>query len=249
MLLVEHVSKSYRGRFIRIRSPVLKNISLSIAPGETVALVGESGSGKSTLARVILGLEPCDSGQITCMGIPVKGRRSRRKNLYRQLQPVFQDSTGCLNPRMSIRGILEEPIINYADMNKRDRGKLVENLLKQVELPTEILSRYPGEISGGQQRRVCIARALAISPAYLILDEATAGIDATVTRGIIQLLMSLQNQRKCGYLFITHDLNMARVMADKTLVMRGGEIVEAITGTVDSNTIKHPYTKALYKLT
>ena len=246
MLEVKGVYKSYGRMFSRTRSPVLKNISFTVAPGECVALIGESGSGKSTLSRLLLGLEPCDAGRIFCMGNAVVTKGRKRKALYRNMQPVFQDSAGCLNPRMKIRSIISEPLCNYTNQPHGDIEKEVIKLLEQVELPVDVLHRYPHELSGGQQRRVCIARAISIEPQFLILDEATAGIDATITKGILQLLKRLQKGTGCGYLFITHDLNIALRMAEKVLVMRSGEIIETVKGAKSIHDFHESYTKELF---
>lgn len=246
MLEVTGIYKSYGSMFSRIRSPVLKNISFNVRPGQCVALIGESGSGKSTLARLLLGLESFDSGAINCMGIAVTAKGRNRKALYRNMQPVFQDSAGCLNPRMKVQDILSEPLFNYTKQPWDKVDEAAKRLLAQVELPTDILLRYPHELSGGQQRRVCIARAISISPRFLILDEATAGIDATITKGILELLIRLQRDTGCGYLFITHDLNIALYMAEKIMVMQNGEILETVSGAKSANDFTEAYAKKLF---
>lgn len=246
MLEVQGVYKSYGSMFSRIRSPVLKNISFHIQPSQCVALIGESGSGKSTLARIVLGLEAFDSGSISCMGMAVSSKGRNRKALYHNMQPVFQDSAGCLNPRMKVHDILSEPIFNYTKHSRSAAQKAAKRLLEQVELPTDTLCRYPHELSGGQQRRVCIARAISISPRFLILDEPTAGIDATITKGILELLIRLQKDTGCGYLFITHDLNIALSMAEKILVMQNGEIIEMVTEAKSADDFGEAYAKELF---
>ena len=246
MLEVVDVYKSYGGMFSKVRSPILKNISFTVVPGQSVALIGESGSGKSTLSRLLLGLEHCDSGTIRCMGHTVTAKDRSRKALYRNMQPVFQDSTGCLNPRMRIKNIIAEPLYNYTKLSYGHVEMKVKRLLDLVELPSDLLCRYPHELSGGQQRRVCIARAISIKPQFLILDEATAGLDATIAKGILQLLRMLQRTAGCGYLFITHDLNIALHMAEKVLVMQSGEIIETVMGAKSIDDFYEPYSKRLF---
>ncbi|MEA4848909.1 MAG: dipeptide/oligopeptide/nickel ABC transporter ATP-binding protein [Clostridiaceae bacterium] len=248
MLTVCRVYKSYGGgMFGSCRSQILKNITFNIEQGECAALIGESGCGKSTLARLILGLEACDSGQITCAGITVTSRPRHRKALYRTMQPVFQDSAGCLNPRMKVRGSICEPLRNFAALSAREEQRELEKLLTLVELPLNVLDKYPHELSGGQQKRVCIARAISIKPQFLILDEAVSGIDATITKTILELLKKMQRKVGCGYLFITHDLQIALYMAQKILVMRGGQIVEMVQGAVSAKDFATPYSKQLFK--
>lgn len=248
MLKVEGVGKTYRSGIWGSRcSQVLKNISFTVEEGEWVALIGESGCGKSTLARLILGLEERDGGRITCSGLAVAGRPRPGKALYRMIQPVFQNSASCLNPRMRIKECLIEPLRNFAGMEAAEEQKEAEKLLALVELSPDILRKYPHELSGGQQRRVCIARALSIKPRFLIMDEALAGIDATITASILVLLKKLQREVGCGCLFITHDLEMALVMARKVLVMRDGQIVETVPQARSAGDFVTPYSKQLFK--
>ncbi|SHN58734.1 ABC transporter ATP-binding protein [Desulfitobacterium chlororespirans] len=248
MLKVEGVSKSYgSGLWGGPRSQVLNNITFTLEQGEWAALIGESGCGKSTLARLILGLEERDGGKITCSGLAVANKPRHRKALYRLLQPVFQNSAGCLNPRMRIKECLLEPLRNFESIGAGAEQKEAEKLLAMVELPPHILRHYPHELSGGQQRRVCIARALSIKPRFLIMDEALAGIDATITGSILMLLKALQRDVGCGCLFITHDLGMALYMAPKILVMRGGQIVETVPIARSAGDFVHPYSKQLFR--
>lgn len=248
MLSVREVCKSYGGGILNgRRSQILKDISFIAEQGECVALIGESGCGKSTLARLILGLEACDSGQITCAGVTITNRQRERKALYRNMQPVFQDSAGCLNPRMKIRDCICEPLRNFATLPAAEIQREQERLFALVELPWSVLGKYPHELSGGQQRRVCIARAISVKPQFLILDEAVSGIDATITKSILGLLKSLQKEVGCGFLFITHDLHIALYMARKVLVMRDGQIVEAVKDAASASDFAAPYSKQLFK--
>lgn len=248
MLTVSGVYKSYSGGiFGNHRRQILKDIAFTVEQGECVSLIGESGCGKSTLARLILGLEACDAGRITCRGMAVTNRPRCRKDLYRNMQPVFQDSVGCLNPRMKVRDSLREPMHNFEDLSAAEEQKELGKLLALVELPVSVLGKYPHELSGGQQRRVCIARAISIKPRFLILDEAVSGIDATITKSILELLKRLQREVGCGSLFITHDLQIALYMARRVLVMRNGQIVEAIANARSADDFTTPYTRQLFR--
>lgn len=246
MLTVDNVCKSYKNSRLSKRAiVVLNHVSLTVPDGRCAALIGESGSGKSTLVRLILGLERPDSGKILWNGRDVTARGIDRRPLYREIQPVFQDSAGSLNPRWKIRDSLCEPLDNYLSLNSQVRRERVSELLDMVELPGSVLEKYPHELSGGQQKRVCIARAVAIRPKLILLDEATAGIDATVKRRILILLKKLQKELGCSYLFITHDLKAAFYIACEIAVMKGGEIVETITDAWPCTDFTHPYAVGL----
>ena len=237
MLEIKNVSKTYA------RQVALNDVSLSIAPGESVSLIGESGSGKSTLSRLMLALEKPSGGAILWNGINVSELRGRK--LYRDIQPVFQDNTGCFNPRRRIMDSLGEPMKNLLGMNQSEREKRVFSLLERVGLQPDTASRYPHELSGGQRRRVCIARAISIHPRLVILDEAVTGLDAAVMMKILALLKGLQRETGCAYLFITHDLRAALYMSEKIAVMKDGRIVETAEHVSSSSALKHPFSKQL----
>lgn len=242
MLTIEQACKSYKNsRLSKKAVVVLNHVSLTVSDGRCVALIGESGSGKSTLIRLVLGLERPDSGKILWNGRDVTGRDMKRRSLYQEIQPVFQDSAGCLNPRWKVCDSLCEPLDNYLSLTPPAKRGRVSELLEMVELPGSVLEKYPHELSGGQQKRVCIARAIAIRPKLILLDEATAGLDATVTRKILILLKKLQKEMGCSYLFITHDLKAAFYMTREVAVMKGGEIVETITNAQSYTDFTHPY--------
>jgi ABC-type dipeptide/oligopeptide/nickel transport system ATPase subunit len=215
-----------------------------------MALIGESGSGKSTLIRLILGLERPDSGKIFWNGRDITKKRgnTNKRLLYKEIQTVFQDSAGCLNPRWKIYDSLCEPVDNYLTLNAVSKAERISELLDMVELPRNVLERFPHELSGGQQKRVCIARAMAVRPKLILLDEATAGIDAIVTRKILILLKKLQKETGCSYLFITHDLKAAFYMARKIAVMKGGEIVKTVDNVKSYSDFTHPYSLQLMKV-
>ena len=235
MLEIKHVSKQYG------RQPVLRDISLNIAPGECVSLIGESGSGKSTLARLILALEKPTGGSICWKGNPVAARRGRA--LYRDIQPVFQDHSGCFNPRRKLMDSLCEPMENMLTLSGAERNKRMIRLLDMVELPTTLANRYPQELSGGQRRRACIARAISVQPSLIVLDEAVAGLDATVMIKILDLLKSLQKETGCAYLFITHVMGAALYMSPQIAVLQEGRIVERNGAMTAVSTFTHPVSK------
>lgn len=216
MLEIKNVSKKYG------RQLVLRDVSLTIASGESVSLIGESGSGKSTLSRLILALESPSTGSILWNGRNVAELRGRK--LYRDIQPVFQDNTSCFNPRLKIMDSLCEPMKNMLGLEKAGRESRARNLLDMVGLPAGIINRYPHELSGGQQKRVCIARAISVNLKLVILDEAVTGLDATVMIKILTLLKDLQKEIGCAYLFITHDLRAALHISDKIAVMKDGQL-------------------------
>lgn len=220
------------------------NVSFSIAKGETVGIVGESGCGKSTTARLLMHLMDRDAGDIIYDGMLV-GEGIPLRELRRCMQMVFQDSYASLNPRLTVEeSIAFGPKIHgVAD---KDARVLARDLLGKVGLRPEIFAnRYPHEISGGQRQRVNIARALALSPRLVILDEAVSALDKSVEAQVINLLSDLKRDFGLTYLFISHDLNVVRYISDRVLVMYLGEVVEI--GPVDAvwDAPAHPYTRAL----
>ena len=224
-------------------------VNITIHPGESVGLVGESGCGKSTLTRLVTRLLEPTSGQIlfnnTCIDqIPV-GMFARSPHRA-DLQMVFQDHTDSLNPRATAFHTITEPIKRLGPTHTRQQLKArAEELAQQVGLPTDLLSRYPHQLSGGQKARVGIARAIALRPKLLILDEPTSALDVSVQVVILRLLAELRQQLNMSYLFISHDLNVVRLLCDRILVMYLGKLVE--TGPTEAifNHPSHPYTQAL----
>ena len=220
------------------------NVSFSVLKGETVGIVGESGCGKSTTARLLMHLMPSDSGDIVYDGMQV-GRSLSLRELRRGMQMVFQDSYASLNPRLTVEeSIAFGPKVH--GMADRAARTLARELLGKVGLrPETFANRYPHEISGGQRQRVNIARALALSPRLVILDEAVSALDKSVEAQVLNLLADLKREFGLTYLFISHDLNVVRYISDRVLVMYLGEIVEL--GPVDKvwSEPAHPYTRAL----
>ncbi|GAB2512403.1 dipeptide ABC transporter ATP-binding protein [Paramicrobacterium agarici] len=226
------VFKIRRGNFRSENFTAVNDVSFSVAKGTTTALVGESGSGKSTIAKMALGLETITSGSIAIDGDNLAAMsRSGLMTLRRRMQPVFQDPYGSLDPMRNIADIIGEPLRIHKVGSAADRGKRVRELLDQVALPQQLINRYPNELSGGQRQRIAIARALALKPDIVVLDEAVSALDVLVQAQILQLLAELQSELGLTYLFITHDLAVVRVIADNVVVMQKGEIVE--TGSTD----------------
>ncbi|MDP6734266.1 MAG: ABC transporter ATP-binding protein [Gammaproteobacteria bacterium] len=210
------------------KSPVLFDVSFSVPLGKTVALVGESGSGKSTTARVISGLLSPSEGQVLYQGVPLPttfGQRS--KTQLRRIQMIYQAPDMSLNPKQRIRKTIGRPLAFYLGMNSAERDSRIRELLSLVELePNQYIDRLPGELSGGEKQRVCIARALAAEPELIVCDEVTSALDQLVAEEILKLLDRLQREFKLSYIFITHDIGTVRAIADNVVVMSQGEVVE-----------------------
>ncbi len=246
---VRDLRKTYsirRGAFKSEPLHAVDGISFDIHKGTTLALVGESGSGKSTAARLVLGLEKPTSGEVIVGGTTVTGASARDLfKLRRQMQVVFQDPYASLDPQRSIGAIIAEPLRVHKVGDRVSRIARVEELLDQVALPTALAHRYPNELSGGQRQRVAVARALALKPNVVVLDEAVSALDVLVQAQILQLLADLQEELGLTYLFITHDLAVVRVVADAVAVMDQGKIVE--TGLTDEifDNAQQPYTQRL----
>jgi peptide/nickel transport system ATP-binding protein len=205
----------------------LDRVSLAVAPGETLALVGPSGSGKSTLARVILRLLDPDAGEIIFEGgdfLALRGAALRRKRA--RLQMVFQDPLSALNPRASVARVIADPLRVHGIASRAGRPAAVAALLARVGLPADLAGRAVHEISGGQRQRVAIARAIATRPALIVLDEAVSALDVSVRKEILALLAALQRDEGIAYLFVTHDLGVARAVAHRVAIMDRGRIVE-----------------------
>ncbi|WIY52088.1 ATP-binding cassette domain-containing protein [Devosia sp. YIM 151766] len=221
-------------------------MSLSIGAGETLGLVGESGSGKSTIGRSIIHLVPKAAGRILIDGLEVNsGDREALRKLRQTTQMVFQDPYGSLNQRMKIGDIVAEPLEINRIGTRKGRAERVRELLDLVGLPLDAAERHPHEFSGGQRQRVGIARALAVEPRLLILDEPVAALDMSIQAQILQLLRTLQERAGISYLFIAHDLNVVRHVSNATAVMYLGSIVEIGPSEEVFSTPKHPYTQAL----
>ncbi|GEP24776.1 ATP-binding cassette domain-containing protein [Lentilactobacillus diolivorans] len=231
----------------RQRQMAVNDVSFQIPRGKTIGLVGESGSGKSTIARAISKIGPITSGRVNYEGKSIEQFNSADKRKFRRnVQMIFQDPFESLNPRLKVGEIIAEGIDNFhLAKNKHDRFHQVEALLISVGLPVDAIDRYPHEFSGGQRQRIGIARALAIQPKFLILDEPVSALDVSIQAQIINLLKDIQKQRNLTYLFIAHDLSIVRYISDSILVMYKGRIVE--TGPAEE-VYQHPlhqYTRSL----
>jgi len=223
------------------------NVSISMGRAETLGIVGESGSGKTTLARAILKLVPPSSGSIFFNGTDITHlSESGFKPFRKQMQVVFQDPYGALNPRMRIGEILTEPlIIHKIGDSKNDRLDMVRQTLNAAGLDDSVIDRYPHEFSGGQRQRICIARALILSPLLVICDEPTSALDVSVQAQIASLLINLQQTRGISYLLISHDIALVSTLSHRIAVMYRGQIVEhGQTKEIISKPL-HPYTQLL----
>ena len=241
LLTVDNVKKSYpipQGIFTKGKQEVLKGVSLEVKEGECVGIIGESGSGKSTLGRLILGLEEQDSGKISFLG-------SEDKKTQREYSSVvFQDYTSSVNPRFKVIQIISEPLLQ-TKMSRVKRKEEVIALLEKVGLSEEFLFRYPHELSGGQLQRVCIARAIATKPKFLLLDEAVSSLDVSVQVQVLDLLLKLKETEKLSYLFITHDLLTVTYICDRVIFFKEGEIVEQVDNIHELKNVQNEYSKAL----
>jgi ABC-type glutathione transport system ATPase component len=240
-LVVEYPAKGVRRRAFR----ALKGVSIDIRPGETVGLVGESGSGKSTLGRAVLGLAPVTSGSIKFSGREIGHLHPReRRAMASEIQVVFQDPYSSLNPSLTIEQTLTEPLM-VQRVPKKDAAARVRNLLDQVKLPRDALTRLPREFSGGQRQRIAIARALALSPTLVVCDEPVSALDLSTQARVLDLFKEIQESTGVAYLFISHDLTVVRHLSHRVAVMYHGEIVENGDGNQVTARPTHPYTQRL----
>ena len=221
----------------------LAGVSAQVTAGRTLAVVGESGSGKSTLGSIVAGLQRPSDGEVLFDGEMI-GNRTYRSGLRRRIQMVFQSPYQSLDPKYRVESTLMEPLTLLAGMTRSEASARVDELLGLVHLPAELRRRRPAELSGGQQQRVAIARALAAGPDLIVLDEPTSGLDQSVRGKIVGLLRRLQVETGVAYIFITHDLDVARAIAHDVIVMQRGEVVERGSRSVLVHP-QHPYTKAL----
>ncbi|MBE6894653.1 MAG: ATP-binding cassette domain-containing protein [Ruminococcaceae bacterium] len=224
----------------------VNNVSFDVYEGETFSIVGESGCGKSTTGRLINHLLTPDSGEIWFQGKEIsKISQDEMRPIRRDMQMIFQDPAGSLNPRMRISDLIEEPLLIHTDLNKEERMKIVNELLGIVGLSAKHAQRYPHEFSGGQKQRVGIARALTVNPKLIIADEPISALDVSIQAQVLNLLHNLQEKYNLTYVFISHDLSVVEMISDRIAVMYLGFVAETAPKELLYGNPLHPYTEAL----
>jgi peptide/nickel transport system ATP-binding protein len=236
-------------RIVRKRTTVkaVNNVSFSIQVRETIGVVGESGCGKSTLARVILGIYPPSSGEVFYHGQRINGLSHEEMLPFRKkMQMIFQDPYASLNPRMTVKRTLEEPIrFHRKDLNSKDVSDKVAEVMDQVGVDAGWADRYPHEFSGGQRQRISIARALMVDPEFIVADEPVSALDVSIQAQILNLMMDAQAQRGLTYMFITHDLSVVKHISSRVAVMYLGTLCELAPTKDLFQSPRHPYSEAL----
>ncbi|MDH3846427.1 MAG: ABC transporter ATP-binding protein [Gammaproteobacteria bacterium] len=247
VLEADNVSVSYAERNERLQLHAVMDLDLQLQAGETVAVVGESGSGKSSFVRAVLGLVPMRAGRVTFCGQEVAGPlQARSIETRRDLQLVFQDPAGSLNPQLRIERIIAEPLTVHApELDAKARSERVADALQRVGLDEDLLGRFPHQLSGGQAQRVAIARALIVNPRVLVCDEAVAALDGSVRQQVLNLLHREQQATGLAIVFISHDLAVVRSISHRVMVLYLGRLVELADGAGIFRHPRHPYTRAL----
>ena len=226
----------------------VKNASFDIYKGETFSLVGESGSGKATIGRAIIRVNPCAAGEIQYKGVRISGKTSKSldREVIRNIQMVFQDPAASLNERATVDYIVSEGLYNFHLFeNEEDRVRKVENIISEVGLLPEHLTRYPHEFSGGQRQRIGLARAMVMEPELVVADEPISALDVSIRAQVLNLLKKFQKERDITYLFIAHDLSIVRFISDRIGVIYKGDIVEIAEAEELFDFPLHPYTRSL----
>ena len=226
----------------------VQNASFDIYKGETFSLVGESGSGKTTIGRAVIRVNPCAAGQILYKGVPINGKipRSLDREVIRNIQMVFQDPAASLNERATVDYIVSEGLYNFHLFeNEADRVHKVKNMITEVGLLPEHLTRYPHEFSGGQRQRIGLARAMVMEPELVVADEPISALDVSIRAQVLNLLKKFQEERDVTYLFIAHDLSIVRFISDRIGVIYKGNIVEVAEAEELFDFPLHPYTRSL----
>jgi oligopeptide/dipeptide ABC transporter ATP-binding protein len=246
LIRVSHLKKHFSGS--KFRKGCLKavdGVGFEIDRGETFGLVGESGCGKSTLGRCVLRLLEPSSGEVYFKGRSILGLNGEVRDLRKKMQIIFQDSDSSLNPRLKVSDHILEPLRVHRLLDKKGAAGEALRLLEMVNLTPDLLGRYPHELSGGQRQRVGIARAMALNPEFIVADEPAASLDLSVQAQILDQLRGLQQKFGIAYLFISHNLNVVRLMADRVAVMYLGKFVEMGEARKIFKEAAHPYTRAL----
>ena len=226
----------------------VKNASFDIYKGETFSLVGESGSGKTTIGRAVIRVNPCANGRILYKGVPISGKipKSLDREVIRNIQMIFQDPAASLNERATVDYIISEGLYNFKLFkNEADRVAKVENMIEEVGLLREHLTRYPHEFSGGQRQRIGVARAMVMEPELVVADEPISALDVSIRAQVLNLLKKFQQERQTTYLFIAHDLSIVRFISDRIGVIYKGDIVEVADAEELFDYPLHPYTRSL----
>ena len=226
----------------------VKNASFDIYKGETFSLVGESGSGKTTIGRAIIRVNPCAAGEINYKGVKISGKTSRAldREVIRNIQMIFQDPAASLNERATVDYIISEGLYNFHLFeNNKDRMEKVENMIREVGLLPEHLTRYPHEFSGGQRQRIGIARAMVMEPELVVADEPISALDVSIRAQVLNILKKFQHEKQVTFLFIAHDLSIVRFISDRIGVIYKGDIVEIAEAEELFDYPLHPYTRSL----
>lgn len=250
ILELRDIKVTFKARTGKLFRPDLvhavQGVSLTVPRGHTIGIVGESGCGKSTTARVLLGLEPPTEGKIFVNGKDATHRtQKQRKDFGRIVSAVFQDPATALNPRMTVRDALRDPLETHKVGTKEEREARVEELIGLVGLPMSALEALPGQLSGGQRQRVAIARALSLDPQVIIADEPTSALDVSVRAQILNLLEDLKESLGISMVFISHDIQTVNYISDEIVVMNQGLIVEQGPARQIMQSPSHPYTQKL----
>ncbi len=245
ILEARHVTKKYPasgGRTLTANN----DVNLELYKGRTLGIVGESGCGKSTFMRMVVSLEQPTQGEILYRGSDLTRLKGEALRRHRQnIQMVFQDPAAAFNPKMKVRDIICEPLLNFKRIKKSEKDAVARKYLEMVELPGDFAARYPHNMSGGQRQRVGIARALALEPEIILCDEATSALDVSVQKTIVELLVKLQKEKNIAIGFICHDMALVQSFAHQVAVMYLGNIVEILPGCEVGTNAMHPYTQAM----
>lgn len=249
MITVKNLHKRYKmedkyGLWIELDA--VKQVSFSLQDGVSYALIGESGSGKSTLARMLMGIERASSGEVWLDETDITAiRRTELRKLRAKFQMVLQNSQSALDPRRTIYESIAEPLRCLTQTDRKTEWKKVLETVDKVQLSPVLLDRLPHELSGGQLQRVCIARAIILSPKFIVFDESVSGLDVTIRKQILDLIVQLKQEEGSSFLFITHDIDVALYIARNIFVMKHGEIIEHIEQAGSYADFQHDYSRLL----